>query len=152
MRWYCCWSLHCTKVTWKKLALKSWKSNVSVVNNGLSFWFWFSDLSKNRLCELPEELCQFISLETLSLYHNGMRSLSSSLGNLQALTYLNLRYLHSTTSHINHKLFCTTFGQAIRGSSILNRKHYNVKNEGYVLSRLSASSHNVITGIWEQSQ
>ncbi|KAK1889890.1 Leucine-rich repeat and calponin like domain containing protein 4 [Dissostichus eleginoides] len=49
-----------------------------------------SDLSKNRLCELPEELCQFISVETLSLYHNGMRSLSSSLGNLQALTYLNL--------------------------------------------------------------
>ncbi|KAL7375923.1 hypothetical protein ABVT39_026694 [Epinephelus coioides] len=49
-----------------------------------------ADLSKNRLCELPEELCQFISLETLSLYHNGMRSLSSNLGNLQALTYLNL--------------------------------------------------------------
>uniref|UniRef100_A0A1A7YH18 Leucine-rich repeats and calponin homology (CH) domain containing 4 n=1 Tax=Iconisemion striatum TaxID=60296 RepID=A0A1A7YH18_9TELE len=49
-----------------------------------------ADLSRNRLCELPDELCQFISLETLSLYHNGMRSLSSSLGNLQALTYLNL--------------------------------------------------------------
>lgn len=49
-----------------------------------------ADLSKNRLCELPEELCQFISLETLSLYHNGMRSLSPSLANLQALTYLNL--------------------------------------------------------------
>ncbi|KAK2852050.1 hypothetical protein Q5P01_008326 [Channa striata] len=49
-----------------------------------------ADLSKNRLCELPEELCQFISLETLSLYHNGMRLLSSSLANLQALTYLNL--------------------------------------------------------------
>nr|XP_057923938.1 leucine-rich repeat and calponin homology domain-containing protein 4 isoform X2 [Doryrhamphus excisus] len=49
-----------------------------------------ADLSKNRLCELPEELGQFISLETLSLYHNGMRSLSSCLGHLQALTYLNL--------------------------------------------------------------
>lgn len=49
-----------------------------------------ADLSKNRLCELPDELCQFISLETLSLYHNGMRLLSSSLANLQALTYLNL--------------------------------------------------------------
>ncbi|XP_028984670.1 leucine-rich repeat and calponin homology domain-containing protein 4 isoform X2 [Betta splendens] len=49
-----------------------------------------ADLSKNRLCDLPEDLCQFISLETLSLYHNGMRSLSSSLANLQALTYLNL--------------------------------------------------------------
>ncbi|KAF7657184.1 hypothetical protein LDENG_00030670 [Lucifuga dentata] len=49
-----------------------------------------ADLCKNRLCELPEELCQFISLETLSLYHNGMRLLSPSLGNLQALTYLNV--------------------------------------------------------------
>ncbi|KAM3857745.1 leucine-rich repeat and calponin homology domain-containing protein 4 [Diretmus argenteus] len=49
-----------------------------------------ADLSKNHLCELPEELCQFISLETLSLYHNGMRSLSSSMANMQALTYLNL--------------------------------------------------------------
>ncbi|XP_061768404.1 leucine-rich repeat and calponin homology domain-containing protein 4 isoform X2 [Nerophis ophidion] len=49
-----------------------------------------ADLSKNRLCELPEDLGQFISLETLSLYHNGMRSLSSCLGNLQALNYLNL--------------------------------------------------------------
>uniref|UniRef100_A0A1A8HKL6 Leucine-rich repeats and calponin homology (CH) domain containing 4 n=1 Tax=Nothobranchius korthausae TaxID=1143690 RepID=A0A1A8HKL6_9TELE len=49
-----------------------------------------ADLSRNHLSELPDELCQFISLETLSLYHNGMRSLSSSLGNLQALTYLNL--------------------------------------------------------------
>ncbi|KAM4714263.1 leucine-rich repeat and calponin homology domain-containing protein 4 isoform 2-T2 [Anableps anableps] len=49
-----------------------------------------ADLSKNRLCELPEELCQFISLETLSLYHNGMRLLSPNLANLQALTYLNL--------------------------------------------------------------
>ncbi|XP_059891714.1 DISP complex protein LRCH3 isoform X3 [Gadus macrocephalus] len=56
-----------------------------------------ADLSKNCLCELPEELCHFISLETLSLYHNGMRSLSSGLGNLQALTYLNLsRNLLST--------------------------------------------------------
>uniref|UniRef100_A0A3Q2ZAU2 Leucine-rich repeats and calponin homology (CH) domain containing 4 n=1 Tax=Hippocampus comes TaxID=109280 RepID=A0A3Q2ZAU2_HIPCM len=49
-----------------------------------------ADLSKNRLCELPEELGHLISLETLSLYHNGMRSLSPCLGNLQALTYLNL--------------------------------------------------------------
>ncbi|KAL7875898.1 hypothetical protein AOLI_G00108610 [Acnodon oligacanthus] len=49
-----------------------------------------ADLSKNRLCELPEELCQFISLETLSIYHNCVRSLPASLCQLQALTYLNL--------------------------------------------------------------
>ncbi|CAB1345003.1 unnamed protein product [Coregonus sp. 'balchen'] len=48
------------------------------------------DLSKNRLCELPEELCQFISLETLVLYHNCIRSLTPILCHLQALTYLNL--------------------------------------------------------------
>ncbi|XP_063043204.1 leucine-rich repeat and calponin homology domain-containing protein 4 isoform X2 [Engraulis encrasicolus] len=50
----------------------------------------YADLSKNRLCELPEELCQFISLETLSLYHNCVRSLSDNLQHLQALTYLNI--------------------------------------------------------------
>ncbi|KAA0723689.1 Leucine-rich repeat and calponin -like proteiny domain-containing protein 4 [Triplophysa tibetana] len=49
-----------------------------------------ADLSKNRLCEVPEEVCQFVSLETLSLYHNCVRSLTPSLCQLQALTYLNL--------------------------------------------------------------
>ncbi|TSL40985.1 Leucine-rich repeat and calponin homology domain-containing protein 4 [Bagarius yarrelli] len=49
-----------------------------------------ADLSKNRLCEVPEELCQFISLETLSIYHNCVRSVPSSLCQLQALTYLNI--------------------------------------------------------------
>ncbi|KAL0970484.1 hypothetical protein UPYG_G00242680 [Umbra pygmaea] len=53
-----------------------------------------ADLAKNRLVELPEELCQFISLETLSLYHNCVRSLTPSLGQLQALTYLNLSRNH----------------------------------------------------------
>ncbi|KAM8900077.1 leucine-rich repeat and calponin homology domain-containing protein 4 isoform 2-T2 [Spinachia spinachia] len=62
-----------------------------------------ADLSKNRLCELPEELCHFISLETLSLYHNGMRSLSSNLGNLQALTYLNLS--RNLLSGLPHSVF-----------------------------------------------
>ncbi|ROL47912.1 Leucine-rich repeat and calponin homology domain-containing protein 4, partial [Anabarilius grahami] len=54
------------------------------------WWFSISDLSKNRLCEVPEEVCQFVSLETLSLYHNCVRSLTPSLCQLQALTYLNL--------------------------------------------------------------
>uniref|UniRef100_A0A8C9ST00 Leucine-rich repeats and calponin homology (CH) domain containing 4 n=1 Tax=Scleropages formosus TaxID=113540 RepID=A0A8C9ST00_SCLFO len=49
-----------------------------------------ADLSKNRLCELPEELCQFISLETLSLYHNCIRSIPPTICHLQALTYLNI--------------------------------------------------------------
>ncbi|XP_051577887.1 leucine-rich repeat and calponin homology domain-containing protein 4-like isoform X2 [Myxocyprinus asiaticus] len=49
-----------------------------------------ADLSKNRLCEVPEAVCQFVSLETLSLYHNCVRSLTPNLCQLQALTYLNL--------------------------------------------------------------
>ncbi|XP_055067376.2 leucine-rich repeat and calponin homology domain-containing protein 4 isoform X1 [Misgurnus anguillicaudatus] len=49
-----------------------------------------ADLSKNRLCEVPEEVCQFVSLETVSLYHNCVRSLTPSLCQLQAVTYLNL--------------------------------------------------------------
>ncbi|XP_071351935.1 DISP complex protein LRCH3 isoform X2 [Trachinotus anak] len=49
-----------------------------------------ADLSRNRLSELPLEVCLFVSLESLNLYQNCLRSLPDSLMNLQALTYLNL--------------------------------------------------------------
>uniref|UniRef100_H3C1Y5 Leucine rich repeats and calponin homology domain containing 3 n=1 Tax=Tetraodon nigroviridis TaxID=99883 RepID=H3C1Y5_TETNG len=49
-----------------------------------------ADLSRNRLPELPLEVCLFVSLESLNLYQNCLRSLPDSLVNLQALTYLNL--------------------------------------------------------------
>ncbi|KAM3924063.1 leucine-rich repeat and calponin homology domain-containing protein 4 [Leptodactylus fuscus] len=48
------------------------------------------DLSRNRLSELPQEICHLVSLESLTLYHNCLRTLSPSLSNLQALTYLNI--------------------------------------------------------------
>ncbi|KAG7332900.1 hypothetical protein KOW79_003035 [Hemibagrus wyckioides] len=49
-----------------------------------------ADLSRNRLPELPVEVCMFVSLENLNLYQNCLRSLPESLINLQALTYLNI--------------------------------------------------------------
>uniref|UniRef100_A0A8C8F9Y9 Calponin-homology (CH) domain-containing protein n=1 Tax=Oncorhynchus tshawytscha TaxID=74940 RepID=A0A8C8F9Y9_ONCTS len=49
-----------------------------------------ADLSRNRLPELPVEVCMFVSLEHLQLYQNCLRSLPESLLNLQALTYLNI--------------------------------------------------------------
>ncbi|XP_030600657.1 leucine-rich repeat and calponin homology domain-containing protein 3 [Archocentrus centrarchus] len=49
-----------------------------------------ADLSRNRLSELPLEVCHFVSLESLNLYQNCLRSLPDGLVNLQALTYLNL--------------------------------------------------------------
>ncbi|XP_062861265.1 DISP complex protein LRCH3 isoform X2 [Trichomycterus rosablanca] len=49
-----------------------------------------ADLSRNRLSELPVEVCMFVSLENLNLYQNCIRSLPESLVNLQALTYLNI--------------------------------------------------------------
>ncbi|XP_029628087.1 leucine-rich repeat and calponin homology domain-containing protein 3 isoform X2 [Salmo trutta] len=49
-----------------------------------------ADLSRNRLPELPLEVCMFVSLEHLQLYQNCLRSLPESLLNLQALTYLNI--------------------------------------------------------------
>ncbi|XP_067102290.1 DISP complex protein LRCH3 isoform X4 [Osmerus mordax] len=49
-----------------------------------------ADLSRNRLPELPMEVCMFVSLENLNLYQNCLRSLPDSLLNLQALTYLNI--------------------------------------------------------------
>ncbi|NXA48409.1 LRCH1 protein, partial [Nothocercus julius] len=49
-----------------------------------------SDLSKNRLTEIPIEVCHFVSLETLNLYHNCIKIIPDAIVNLQMLTYLNL--------------------------------------------------------------
>ncbi|KAJ7401780.1 Leucine-rich repeat and calponin like proteiny domain-containing protein 1 [Pitangus sulphuratus] len=49
-----------------------------------------SNLSKNRLTEVPVELCHFVSLETLNLYHNCIKNIPDAIVNLQMLTYLNL--------------------------------------------------------------
>ncbi|NWR03664.1 LRCH1 protein, partial [Paradoxornis webbianus] len=49
-----------------------------------------ADLSKNRLTEVPTELCHFVSLETLNLYHNCIKVIPDTIVNLQMLTYLNL--------------------------------------------------------------
>ncbi|XP_030912675.1 leucine-rich repeat and calponin homology domain-containing protein 1 isoform X7 [Geospiza fortis] len=53
-------------------------------------FFLFPDLSKNRLTEVPTELCHFVSLETLNLYHNCIKVIPDAIVNLQMLTYLNL--------------------------------------------------------------
>ncbi|KAM4676994.1 leucine-rich repeat and calponin homology domain-containing protein 4 isoform 2-T2 [Discoglossus pictus] len=49
-----------------------------------------ADLSKNRFSDVPGEICQLISLESLNLHHNCLRTVPSAIANLQALTYLNL--------------------------------------------------------------
>ncbi|XP_015216901.1 DISP complex protein LRCH3 isoform X2 [Lepisosteus oculatus] len=49
-----------------------------------------ADLSRNRLSELPVEVCLFVSLESLNLYQNCIRTLPETMLNLQALTYLNI--------------------------------------------------------------
>ncbi|XP_053772291.1 leucine-rich repeat and calponin homology domain-containing protein 1 isoform X2 [Desmodus rotundus] len=49
-----------------------------------------ADLSKNRLVEVPMELCHFVSLESLNLHHNCIRVIPEAIVNLQMLTYLNL--------------------------------------------------------------
>ncbi|KAB0401278.1 hypothetical protein E2I00_003949, partial [Balaenoptera physalus] len=54
-----------------------------------------TDLSKNRLVELPMELCHFVSLEILNLYHNCIRVIPEAIINLQMLTYLNLSRVNS---------------------------------------------------------
>ncbi|XP_037928211.1 leucine-rich repeat and calponin homology domain-containing protein isoform X2 [Teleopsis dalmanni] len=50
-----------------------------------------ADLSRNRFCELPEEITTFSFLETLLLYHNSIRSIPESVKHLTSLTYLDLR-------------------------------------------------------------
>ncbi|CAG5865360.1 unnamed protein product [Menidia menidia] len=49
-----------------------------------------TDLSKNRLAEVPTEVCHLVALETLNLYHNCIRTIPDSIIGLQSLTSLNL--------------------------------------------------------------
>ncbi|XP_062341599.1 leucine-rich repeat and calponin homology domain-containing protein 2 isoform X4 [Osmerus eperlanus] len=56
-----------------------------------------ADLSKNRLTEIPPEVCLFSPLESLNLYHNCIKCIPEAIINLQMLTYLNIsRNLLST--------------------------------------------------------
>ncbi|KAK6305518.1 hypothetical protein J4Q44_G00242980 [Coregonus suidteri] len=56
-----------------------------------------ADLSKNRLTEIPPEVCLFAPLESLNLYHNCIKCIPEAIINLQMLTYLNIsRNLLST--------------------------------------------------------
>lgn len=49
-----------------------------------------SDLSKNRLADIPSEVCHLVALETLTLYHNCIRTIPDIIIGLQSLTSLNL--------------------------------------------------------------
>nr|XP_046259144.1 leucine-rich repeat and calponin homology domain-containing protein 1 isoform X5 [Scatophagus argus] len=49
-----------------------------------------ADLSKNRLVDVPSEVCHLVALETLNLYHNCIRTVPDSIISLQSLTSLNL--------------------------------------------------------------
>ncbi|XP_055709495.1 leucine-rich repeat and calponin homology domain-containing protein isoform X2 [Phlebotomus papatasi] len=51
----------------------------------------FADLSRNRFCELPEDVTSFPFLETLLVYHNAIRSIPETVKGLRSLTYLDLR-------------------------------------------------------------
>ncbi|KAM4696139.1 leucine-rich repeat and calponin homology domain-containing protein 2 [Rhinophrynus dorsalis] len=56
-----------------------------------------ADLSKNRFTEIPPDVCLFVPLETLNLYHNCIKFIPETIKNLQMLTYLNIsRNLLST--------------------------------------------------------
>ncbi|XP_023381811.1 leucine-rich repeat and calponin homology domain-containing protein 3 isoform X9 [Pteropus vampyrus] len=49
-----------------------------------------ADLSRNRLSEIPIEVCHFVSLENFNLYQNCIRYIPEAILNLQALTFLNI--------------------------------------------------------------
>ncbi|XP_035909929.1 leucine-rich repeat and calponin homology domain-containing protein isoform X2 [Anopheles stephensi] len=50
-----------------------------------------ADLSRNRFCELPEDITCLAFLERLLVYHNTIRSVPETIRGLHSLTYLDLR-------------------------------------------------------------
>lgn len=87
----------------------SWHLNIVCDNQSRLNWLWLdfielqfiskfhklfcflTDLSRNRFCELPEDVTSFAFLERLLLYHNAIRSIPESVRGLHSLTYLDLR-------------------------------------------------------------
>lgn len=57
--------------------------------------FIFADLSKNRLTDFAADICHFVALETLNLYHNCIKTIPDSIISLQSLTSLNIRCTHA---------------------------------------------------------
>lgn len=55
--------------------------------------FFLSDMSRNKLTELPSECTDFNSMERLILYHNTIRAIPDSVSALQSLQFLDLRYV-----------------------------------------------------------
>ncbi|XP_056602357.1 leucine-rich repeat and calponin homology domain-containing protein 2 isoform X2 [Triplophysa dalaica] len=51
---------------------------------------FYHDLSRNRFCEIPPEVCMFAPLESLHLYHNCIKGIPEGIINLHMLTYLNI--------------------------------------------------------------
>lgn len=56
----------------------------------ISNFIYLSDLSKNRFCELPEEVLAFRFLEKLNCYHNAIRTIPDTVNSLQCLNVLDL--------------------------------------------------------------
>ncbi|XP_069473678.1 DISP complex protein LRCH3 isoform X2 [Ambystoma mexicanum] len=56
-----------------------------------------ADLSRNRLAEIPAEVCHYVSLESLNLYQNCIRNIPEAILNLQALAFLNISRNQLTT-------------------------------------------------------
>ncbi|KFB40977.1 AGAP010012-PA-like protein [Anopheles sinensis] len=50
-----------------------------------------ADLSRNRFCELPDDITCLAFLERLLVYHNTIRSVPETIRGLHSLTYLDLR-------------------------------------------------------------
>ena len=53
--------------------------------------FLISDLSRNKLTELPQECTEYYSMERLILYHNMIRTIPDSVIYLHSLQFLDLR-------------------------------------------------------------
>ncbi|KAM9332546.1 leucine-rich repeat and calponin homology domain-containing protein 2 [Pholidichthys leucotaenia] len=49
-----------------------------------------ADLSKNRLTEIPPEVCMFAPLESINLYHNCIKCIPEAIINLQMLTFIDM--------------------------------------------------------------
>ena len=94
-----------------------------------------SDISKNRLLEIPPELIEHgQSLEELDVYHNSIRNIPDSIHQLRNLTFLNLR---SDNARQRDSGVTSLEGEWLEFTILRDRTHFSVADKAHRYMRLS---------------
>lgn len=80
---------------------------------------YFADISRNRLTEMPIEICEFFFLEQLNCRENQLRTLPDAFSHLKCLVHLDVRYSAVLASKLLRKWLLLEHFNSFRSNQLL---------------------------------